>query len=170
MAVEATDLDPEEEPKKKSMLLPLILGVVLAALLGGGGFFAVYSGLLLGSSETTEEMAEKDGKEGEDGMSGPEVEFLPMEPIVVSLGPNAGSRYLRFRAELEVDPKYASDVKAVMPRILDTLNGYLRAVSVAELEDSAALLLLRAQMLRRIQIIVGDGMVRDLLIIEFVLS
>lgn len=69
-----------------------------------------------------------------------------------------------------MDPAHQAEVRRVMPRILDTLNGYLRAVSVAELEDPGALLLLRAQMLRRIQIVVGEAAVSDLLIVEFVLS
>ena len=56
------------------------------------------------------------------------------------------------------------------PRILDVLNEYLRAVEEIELESPGSLTLLRAQMLRRIAIVVGDGLVRDLLILEFVLS
>ena len=56
------------------------------------------------------------------------------------------------------------------PRVMDVLNGFLRAVEVQELEDPAALIRLRAQMLRRIQIVVGEGRVNDLLIVEFVLN
>ena len=172
MTAEATDPELEDVPKKKGALMPLVIGVVLALLLGGGGFFAVYSGMILGASPETENPSGEDMAEtaGEGLFTGPDVVFLPLEPIVVSLGPRAGSRYLRFRGELEVEPGKEGEVTALMPRILDALNGYLRAVSVAELEDSASLLLLRAQMLRRIQIIVGDGLVHDLLIIEFVLS
>jgi flagellar FliL protein len=57
-----------------------------------------------------------------------------------------------------------------MPRVLDVLNSYLRAVEVAELEDPAALVTLRAQMLRRIQLVTGPDRVRDVLITEFVLN
>ena len=57
-----------------------------------------------------------------------------------------------------------------MPRIVDVMNGYLRALDAAELENPAALVRLRAQMLRRIQIVTGEGRVRDLLITEFVLN
>ena len=58
----------------------------------------------------------------------------------------------------------------LVPRILDVLNGYLRAVEVAELGDANALVRLRSQMLRRIQIVTGEGRVRDLLVTEFVLN
>ena len=47
---------------------------------------------------------------------------------------------------------------------------YLRAIDTASIEDPHAMARLRAQMLRRIQIVVGEGRVRDLLITEFVLN
>lgn len=50
------------------------------------------------------------------------------------------------------------------------LNGYLRAVETSELEQRAALVRMRAQMLRRVQVVTGEGRVRDLLIMEFVLN
>ena len=56
------------------------------------------------------------------------------------------------------------------PRILDVLNSYLRAIETASIEDPQAMARLRAQMLRRIQIVTGEGRVRDLLITEFVLN
>jgi flagellar FliL protein len=58
----------------------------------------------------------------------------------------------------------------LMPRILDVLNTYLRAVDVRDLEQPAAIARLRAQMLRRIQVVTGEGRVRDLLITEFILN
>ena len=58
----------------------------------------------------------------------------------------------------------------LLPRILDVLNGYLRAVETADLENPSALVKLRAQMLRRVQIVTGEGRVRDLLVTEFVLN
>ena len=61
-------------------------------------------------------------------------------------------------------------MEELLPRVTDVLNGYLRAVSVEKLEEPTALIMLRAQMLRRIQIITGEGRVRDLLIMEFVLN
>jgi flagellar FliL protein len=69
-----------------------------------------------------------------------------------------------------VPSAYAGEVAMLKPRILDVLNGYLRAVDPAELEDPAALVRLRAQMLRRIQIVTGEGRVRDLLVTEFVMN
>ena len=73
-------------------------------------------------------------------------------------------------AEWLSTPKGADEVTLLIPRILDVLNGYLRAVEVSELGDPNALVRLRSQMLRRIQIVTGEGRVRDLLVTEFVLN
>jgi flagellar FliL protein len=62
------------------------------------------------------------------------------------------------------------EVTLLLPRIMDVLNGYLRAIDITQLEDPAALIRIRAHMLRRIQIVTGEGRVRDLLITEFVLN
>lgn len=157
----------EDAPKKKSKM-PLILGVVLALALGGGGFFAVYSGMILAPSTPDEHAAAEDA--GHESNPLPKVAFVPIEPLVINLGSASVSRHLKFRAELEVEPDAEAEVTSVLPRVTDVLNGYLRAVSVAELEEPTALIKLRAQMLRRIQIVTGEGRVRDLLIMEFVLN
>jgi flagellar FliL protein len=163
---EATDTVEEEGPPKKASKLPMIIGLVLALAGGGGGFYAVQSGLILGADHGEEEMMSEEPDV-------PELEaaaFVALDPFVISLSNNSRRQYLRFRATLEVPPAYEADVEAVLPRVADVLNGYLRAVEVAEMEDPAALSRLRAQMLRRVQIVVGEGRVRDLLILEFVLD
>jgi flagellar FliL protein len=149
----------EAAPKKRKPLA-LIIGVVAAAVLGGGGFYATYSGLLLGEpKEVTPEEAKLAG-----------IAFVPIEPLVISLGANGQNQHLRFAAHLEVNKAYSDEVTMLQPRILDVLNGYLRAVDMKDLEDPTALIRLRAQMLRRLQIVTGEGRVRDLLITEFVLN
>ncbi len=156
----------EETPKKKSKL-PLILGVLLMLLLGGGGFYAVYSGMILAPHE---EAAAEGAAAEETPEALPEIAFVPVTPLVVSLGPKAGRRFLHFTSQIEVAKAEEEEVTLLLPRILDVLNGYLRAVEMRELEDPTALVRLRAQMLRRVQIVTGEGRVRDLLITEFVIN
>ncbi len=99
-----------------------------------------------------------------------DVGFVRIDPILISFPQGAISRHLRFSAHLEVPTAYLKEVEAVLPRVVDVLNGYLRALEPADLEHPAALIKLRAQMLRRVQIITGVGRVRDLLIAEFILN
>lgn len=144
--------------------LPLILGLVLALAGGGGGFYAVSSGLFPGG-HGEEEAAVADAVPPL-----PDIAFVALDPIVINLGETAQARHLRFQAQLEVAAPFAEEVRAILPRIVDVLNSYLRAVEVAEIEDRAALVRLRAQMLRRVQLVAGAGRIRDLLIMEFVLN
>lgn len=152
-----TDAAAPETPAKKSRL-PLLIGLVLALGLGGGGFWATYSGMILGAKPKDEVAAL------------PAIAFVPLDPLIISLGLASARQHLRFQAQLEVNPAHQAEVALLTPRILDVLNGYLRAVDVAQLEDASALVRLRAQMLRRIQIVTGEGRVRDLLVTEFVLN
>lgn len=153
----------EEAPKKKRSKLPLLLGLVLALVLGGGGFYAVYSGMILAP-------AEDHAVAGDAPHALPDIIFVPIAPLVISIGGGGDSRHLRFTAQLETMASYSEEVTLLLPRILDVLNGYLRAIALAEIEDPAGLVRLRAQLLRRIQIVTGEGRVRDLLVTEFVLN
>jgi flagellar protein FliL len=160
-AAEPAETEPAAKPKGK---LGLIIGIVAALALGGGGFYAIYAGLLdpgalLGGHE----------EPAAPSVLG-DTAFVPMDPIMISLAPGATAKHLRFTGQLEVAPDHAVEVAGLMPRVLDVLNTYLRAVDVKDLEDPAALARLRAQMLRRIQVVTGEGRVRDLLITEFVLN
>jgi flagellar FliL protein len=168
------DDDPatsDEDAPKKASKLPIIIGLVLFLALGGGGFYAVYSGMVL-AGPTDTEMAEKDATEEKemDALPLPDLAFVPIQPLVINLGPGSANRHLKFSAQLEVEPEALDEVTELLPRVTDVLNGYLRAVDISELEERTALIRLRAQMLRRIQVITGEGRVRDLLIMEFVLN
>ncbi len=164
------DASAQDAPQKKSSKLPLIIGAVLMLVLGGGGFYATYSGLILGGSKDS---GHADG-DGHDTLEAagplPDVIFVPVNPILVTIGSGTKQQILRFSAQLEVVPAYEREVVHLMPRVLDVLNGYLRAVETRELQDTSALVRLRAQMLRRVQIVTGEGRVRDLLVTEFVLN
>ena len=150
---------------KKASKMPLILGVIAALIGAGGGFFAVFSGMLLAPpppEETQEAIVEIAPL--------PDVAYVPIEPMVVSIGPLANQHHLRFHAQLEVPKQYRAEVEAVLPRIVDIINGYLRAVELEDLEDNLALHRFRSHLLQRIAIVAGRGRVNDLLFMEFVLN
>jgi flagellar FliL protein len=158
---EAENSSEDAQPKKKSKL-PLLIGLVLAITLGAGGFYATWSGMILGTN------SEATVAEIVDPL--PDIAFVPVDPIVISLGRNSVANHLRFTSQIEVNKSMTQEVTLLLPRIMDVLNGYLRAIDITQLEDPAALIRIRAHMLRRIQIVTGEGRVRDLLITEFVLN
>lgn len=159
----ADDETSDDDQKKKSKL-PVILGLVVALAGGGGGFFAVYSGMLFGAENKAQEAQEEIVEDL------PDIAFVEVDPMTVSLQDNGRDRHLRFRAQLETSGKHKADVELLLPRIVDVLNSYLRAVELDDLKNASALVRLRGQMLRRVQLVVGEGRVNDLLIMEFVLN
>jgi len=156
--------EPQDAAPKKKSKKPLVIGLVLALLLGGAGFYATWSGLILAPAD--EAHAEAEPEPG----ALPDIAFVPVDPLVITLGSGEAVRHLRFTSQIEVAGPHASEVQLLLPRIADVLNGYLRAVEVTELEDPAALVRIRAHLLLRIQIVTGEGRVRDLLVTEFVLN
>ncbi|CTQ49087.1 flagellar basal body-associated FliL family protein [Jannaschia donghaensis] len=152
-----------DKPKKGLGKIGWLIAVVLALGLGGGGFYATHSGLLLGSPD----MASDPNDGSDNGPAAPI--YLELDPMMISVGDAGSIRQMRFRAVLQLEKGHAN-VAALQPRILDIFSTYLRAVSVTRLEDPTALLDLRAQLLRRVQLLAGDGSVSDLLIIDFVIT
>jgi flagellar FliL protein len=163
---ETDETTETKEKNPKRTRAALILGLVLAGLGGAGGFYAMQAGLV--PFVPSEQVAE--AAPARHAVDFGHLVFVPVEPLIVSYAETGRSRHLRFRAELEVPKAEAAEVARVMPRVVDVLNTYLRALRLGDLEESSALLRLRGQMLRRVQAVVGEGRVNDLLVMEFVLD
>ncbi|MEM0987307.1 MAG: flagellar basal body-associated FliL family protein [Pseudomonadota bacterium] len=178
MSDDTNGVDSESGPKKKSKG-PLI-AIVLALLLGGGAFYGVYSGMVplpFGNDAPEPEMetARDDGApepfaEDRAAVEADKIAFVPLEEMVISLGPNAQAKHLKVRISIEVNNTEETAVTQLTPRILDVLNTYLRAVDERDLEAPHALARIRAHMLRRVQLVTPQGSVRDVLIQEFILN
>ena len=142
-----------------------VIALLLVPLLGAGaGYGAVAMGFM-GGGPGARTGAEEPEVHAED------VAFVALPPIVVNLtGPGAGGRMLRFAAQVETTPDHLHALEAVVPRLVDVLNGYLRALAPSDLDGPQALIGLRAQMLRRVQVVAGPGLARDLLVMEFVIN
>ncbi|MBK0398134.1 flagellar basal body-associated FliL family protein [Limibaculum sp. M0105] len=132
----------------------------------GAGFYGVSSGLV-----PAPPILPASSAAGAAGLeSWPAPSFVLLSPLTVSLGPEARARHLRVALQLEVAPGSERAVAEVVPRVLDVLNMFLRAVDEREFEMPRAMARLRAQMLRRVQLVSPPGAVHDVLIQEFVLS
>lgn len=168
----AEEDETEEPKKKKGLLVPLLIGVILAAAGGGGGFWAVTSGPLSGATteENYDESAAEYAENSHGGETVSDISFIELETLVVSLGSEDAGRSLIFTAALEVDPAHLEEVTRLSPRVMDVLNSYLRVISISELSEPTSLARLRAQMLRRIQVVTGSGRVRDLLVTQFLVN
>lgn len=154
---------PEDGAPPKKSRGPLLISLLALALAGGAGFYTVYAGLLpIGGG--------KQHAAADSAHVPAPIAFVPVAPIVISLGSSNGGKLLRLGAQLEVSKIHEAEVTHMMPRVLDVMNSYLRAVEVRDLENSAALVKIRAHLLYRVQLVTGEDRVSDLLITEFVLN
>lgn len=142
----------------------VFIGLALLALSAGGGYFAASSGLIPLPKKSAEADVPPAAAVTDD------VEFVALSPLTITLGRDARNSHLRFHGQLEVDARYRDEVARLEPRFLDVLNGYLQALEARDIEDPAAFVRMRAQLLRRMQVVAGEGRVRDLLVTEFVLN
>ena len=163
-------MEKSDSARKRASKLPLVIGMLLAIGGGGGAFYAVHSGMIKLTGGEASGSATAAKVVGPEPSPLPDVEFVPLEPLLVSLNASEPAQQLRFEGELEVRAGEAANVRKLMPRIMDVMNGYLRAVEVGDLREPAALFRIRAQMLRRIQTVTGEGRVRDLLVKTFLIS
>jgi flagellar FliL protein len=152
-----------ETPKKKKGLMPILIGVVGALALGVGGFYAIYSGMILGhdTSEKRPSVA---------AASTTIPSYMPIDQLTLSLANPEGAQHLRLSAQIEVADGRLAEAEGYRPRFLAVMNTYLRAIEPRDLQDSASLIRLRAQILRRLQMVAGDDLVNDFLITEFILN
>ena len=157
----ALDAPPKPASKFGRLLFPAF-AIVLALVAMFAGYYIVSNGII--------KVPALGYPQKEDEHSLPEVAFLPLEPMVINM-PSAGEgRYLRFVAQLELAPGRRAEVEAVMPRITDAMNSYLRLLRPSDLSDAPALMRTKAQLLRRIRLSTPEGAVINLLITEMVMN
>ena len=148
----------EAERTKKRGIGRFILPVVVLCVAAAAGFAAVQLGLSPASLMPSGK-AEK-----------AEIAFVELEPMTVSIVTAERNKHLRVRTALEVNPEHKEEVLAMQPRITDVMITYLNSVELEDVESPSALLALRSQMRRRVDLVLGGDRVRDLLVQEFVIN
>jgi flagellar FliL protein len=185
-------------PKKKKLPLLFIIAPVALLVLGGGGAAAFFimkpkpaeaHGAAAAEqghgAEKAEKKAEKGGghggggKEGEADPSlgviaaGPDgVTFYTLPDMVMNIQ-SADSRptFLKLKLTLEMrDAAVATHLQEEMPRLQDMFTGFVRELRPEDLSGSAGTYQLRAEILRRVNMIAAPGKVDAVLIEEMLVQ
>lgn len=160
----------EEPKKKKGGGGGLIVQLATALVMGGAAFAVIW--FLPARAPSMAECPVYDGQTGKTmlpELSLAETAFVEMEPVIITLGEDGSSRHLRIGITLETSKVEEADVAFAAPKLRDAFTGYLRAIEVADIEDPNSMVRLRAQLLRRAEVILGNQSVRSVLITDFVI-
>lgn len=166
VAEELPELRGRKLPIKK--LLIVILPILLLLGVGGGlyvtGVLDSLLSMIKGGSSSAS--AKPDSKSVQPAV------FMDLPEMLVNLQSNGRKQsYLKIRVALELDnPADPPRIEAVMPRIVDAFQVYLRELRVEDLQGAAGMHLLREELLTRVNAAVKPVKVDDVLFREMLVQ
>ncbi len=151
------------KPKGKSKLLLIVIAAVVLLGGGAGGYF-----FLLSPKKDKADHAEVEKKV---------TAFLDIKDMVIGMSPDnaqatiGGAHVMKLHVALEIaDAKELSAVQALQPRIEDIFHVYLREMRPVDLQGSAAILRLKDELMRRVNLAVYPKKVEAILIKELLVQ
>jgi flagellar FliL protein len=162
----AEGAEGEPQPKKMSGK-KLVLFIILPALLGMGGLGgAGWFFFMRGSGHAEEAHADAHAPPP------PAAVFMNLPEMIVNL--DSGGRRANFlKINIALEVASATDVpriEAVMPRIVDNFQIYLRALRVEDLRGSAGMFRLREELLARVNTAAQPARINDVLFREMLVQ
>lgn len=166
--------EDELQPKKKSKLKWIIL-IFLVLLLGGGAFGAYQFGLL--------DRFLKDGQEETEGQNQSQQAALDpqlrqaaertatLDPFLVNLSDPLGRRYIKLTIAVEVvAPEVIKELEMQKPRIRDRVITLLTSKTFEDLASEEGKLLLKNEVLDRINQVLGSPKVSMVFFTDLVIQ
>jgi flagellar FliL protein len=161
--------ETDEEPPKKKRRAPLVLLIAGPLIIAAAGVAAAYF-FVPGISEKAHEMLAH--KEAPAQLPAPGPVFADLPEMSVTL-PNGGqARQLRIRISLELMQTSPQPLPAAVlsPKVYDALLTYLRTLTDTEVDNSLAIDRIRGDLYRRLTLVLGPNVVRDVLITSLVVA
>jgi flagellar FliL protein len=161
--------------KKLLVIIALIFLLVTGGLAG-----AYFTGLLDpvvemitgDAADGDVECESKEDGEGEGECLDQQAVFYDLEEVLVNL--NSGGRkssFLKIRISLELEKETdIPRIKALMPRVIDNFQVYLREIRMEDLKGSAGIYRLREELLRRISAALAPAKIKDVLFKEMLVQ
>ncbi len=165
---------PEEggaKKKKGGKLKLIIILVVLLIILGGGGFVAYKIFLAPKGDQAADEVK----KASAPVISNEIGELYPLETFIVNMMDNEGTRYLKVTIQLELqagNEKAAAELKLELdkriPQLRDAILTILASKRYEEVSSAQGKLILKQEILRRVNSLLTKGQISNVYFTEFV--
>jgi flagellar protein FliL len=147
--------------RKKLIMMAAVPLILLAA--GGGAYFWFH-----GHADKPTAAAESASPPG----AAAKPAFVDIPEMSVTLPNNGQPRQLRIRLSLELAPKGpdAPTASALSPKVYDMVLTYLRTLTDPEIQGSLAIDRIRGDLYRRLELLLGPNVVRDVLITSLIVA
>ena len=147
---------------KKKLIIIIVAAVLLLGGVGGGAFFFMHK------KKAAAEEAEKAKAENGEAPG----YYYDLPDLVVNLSDeDRKQRFLKLSISIEIPKKEdEGKLEAVMPRITDHFQTYLRELRVEDLRGSAGIYRLRQELLARVSAAADPVEVRDVLFREILVQ
>ncbi len=152
--------DINAEGKSGGGIGRILLPLGLALALGGAGFASTWLGFWSPMSlfSAKEQVAQAE--------AAPSLAFVDIPQIVLTLaGPRA--RTLVMTVKIETDQGHRAEVEHLIPRLLDSFNGFLADIDGTAFEKRGILDIVRDELATRAVFVLGREAFTDVLITEF---
>jgi flagellar FliL protein len=143
----------------------LLFGAIGALVLVIGGGVGAYFFLFSGGDEQAVEEAHVP-------VTPPEVAFYDVPDILVNIQSADGNpAYLKLAVSLEMEnEEEKTGMTALMPRLVDQFQAYLRELRMDDLKGSAGIARVKEELLRRVNVAAAPYRVRDVLLKEMIVQ
>lgn len=153
---------------KKKLILIAAVGLVVLIGAGAGVYF---SGLLGGEKETAQ-AGKEEAPDAAASAAPITAHYLDLDEMVITLGGvGRKSSFLKMRLSLELrSPEDEARIKAILPRIVDNFQVFLRELRIEELQGSQGLYRVKEELLARVNSAAHPTKVRDVLFREMLVQ
>lgn len=165
---------PQPPAKSSNKILLIIIGVLVLIILGVSGLF-IFS--KTGSKPDKEQANIEESKHAKDSKSvqaekgeAAALETLALEPFVVNLQDNTGTRYLKVNVNLELESIPIEAAKAKIVQIRDSIIILLSSKSYSDVGSIQGKYQLRDELAARINQVLGKGRVKAVYFTDFVIQ
>ena len=166
--------------KKKIIIIIALAFLVIVGGVAGAYFMGLLDPvieMIVGPEDAAE--GEEGGEEGEECEEGEEgdcasgrVVFYDLQELLVNL--NTGGRkssFLKIRISLELaSARDKAKMDAIMPRVIDNFQTYLRELRIDDLKGSAGMYRLREELLVRVNAAAAPAKIKDVLFKEMLVQ
>ncbi|MBF0560796.1 MAG: flagellar basal body-associated FliL family protein [Alphaproteobacteria bacterium] len=154
--------------KRKKLIIVVVLPILLLVAAGLGAHFTGLDEPLLNMFAKKDKAPEV----GSNAAEGTAAVFYDLPDMLVNLNtPNNKKAFLKIRVSLELGgPEDVPRVEAVIPRIVDNFQVYLRELRLDDLQGAAGMYRLREELLARVVDAAKPARVTDVLFKEMLVQ